>query len=394
MNKIIFKAFLPAATLAAIIIHLLLHLTGNANAALIILQAAVTLGLVPLVIDTAKMLLQKRFGVDYIALAGILGSLLLGEVLAGAIIVLMLSGGELLEEFALKRSRNELNRLLSLVPTRAHIRSGETITDVPVDRVKAGDELVIRPGEVVPVDGTVTEGQSEVDQSSITGESLPVQKRAGMQVMSGSVVSGSPLVIRADRTASESKYQLIVELVKEAEENRAPFVRLADRYSVGFTAVAFTLAAAAWVLSGDPVRALSVLVVATPCPLILATPIAFASGISKAAGKGVVFKSGEAMEHLARATAVIFDKTGTLTMGVPAVTEVVLLDSKDKAEVLRIAASAEQLSQHVVARSLVRYAQKHGAELSYPEDFFGGVWTGCTLQSRRKHVCSWKTVSV
>jgi heavy metal translocating P-type ATPase len=228
--------------------------------------------------------------------------------------------------------------------------------------------LIVKPGEVVPVDGIVLEGSSTVDQSMITGESLPVEKALHAQLLSGSVNVNGAIIMRAIRTSANSKYQQIVSLVKSAEAAKTPLVRLADRYSLGFTAITFLIAGFAWITSHDPVRVLAVLVVATPCPLIIATPIAVISAVSAAAGRGIIVKNGGALETLGRIRGLVFDKTGTITFGTPLVSEVVPF-SAPKEDIVRLAASLDQLSSHVLARSLVTQARRQGLTLELPEKF-------------------------
>lgn len=335
-----------------------------------ILFTVTLIGCIPLLLQMLFSFLRRHFGVDLIAAVGIISSLLIQEYLAGAVILLMLSGGEFLENFALRRAQKELTALMARAPKIAHRKTDGGLLDIPVDQVEVGEQLVVKPGEVIPVDGLVVRGSSSVDESSLTGESLPVQKGPHARVLSGSVNTDQVLEITATHRSQDSKYQQIIQLVREAEQHKAKFVRLADRYSVFFTVMAFSLAAIAWLISGTPVRALAVLVVATPCPLILAAPIAFASGISQAAKRGIIIKSGEALEKLARAKAFLFDKTGTLTLGEPQVSQVESYRADhSSAQIATIAASVDQLSAHVLARSLIKYAQSQGLSLTYPQTF-------------------------
>jgi heavy metal translocating P-type ATPase len=333
-----------------------------------VLLFTLVIGSLPLFLDILTSIWRKHFGVDLIALVAIVGSIAFGEYLAGSVILLMLSGGEALETFAIRRARKSLAALVANAPVIAHLRSGSSIIDVPVEQVNPHNVIVVRRGEVVPVDGVITQGSAMVDESMLTGEPLPLMKATGNEVMSGSVATDGVLEITALRRSTDSKYQKIIRLVREAEAKKAPFVRLADRYSVWFTVVAFGLAAFAWISSGDSVRALAVLVVATPCPLILATPIAFASGISKAAARGIIVRHGGVFEKLGEARSLLFDKTGTLTLGTPRVQEVVSVGGT-KDDVLRIAASLEQLSAHILARSLTRAAHEKKLALSMPQNF-------------------------
>jgi heavy metal translocating P-type ATPase len=247
----------------------------------------------------------------------------------------------------------------------------------PVEQIKVGDILVVRRGDAVPVDGVVVQGSSMVDESALTGEALPVAKSVGAEVMSGSISKDGVLEVRATRESRNSKYQRIVQLVRDAEERKAPFVRLADRYSVWFTGITFVMALGAWIISGDPVRSLAVLVVATPCPLILATPIAFAAGISRCARRGIIAKNGGALEKLGEAKTLVFDKTGTLTLGSPTVSDVSAASGIED-DVLRIAASLEQLSSHVLAQSVVASASKKKLQLAIPQNFQEVLGQGVT----------------
>jgi P-type E1-E2 ATPase len=239
---------------------------------------------------------QRYFLIDVIAVLAIGGSFLLGQYLAGALIVLMLSGGEALEAYALRRARSSLSALADRAPRTAHVWQGEQLVSLPAEAVEVGMEVVVKPGEVLPVDGIVTAGTSSLSEADLTGEPVPVRKTVGMPVLSGSVNLDSILHIRASKRSAESKYAQIVRLVEEAQTQKAPIHRLADRYSIWFTLVALALAGLAWALSGDSIYALAVLVVATPCPLILATPIAIMSGIDLAARNGIIVKSGAAIE--------------------------------------------------------------------------------------------------
>ena len=235
-------------------------------------------------------------------------------------------------------------------------------------RVRIGDTVLVRSGEVVPVDGTIASDEAVVDTSTLSGEPLPVTLRNGMAVMSGSANAGAPFDVRADRPAAESAYAALVRLVEQAQGQRAPFVRMADRYAGFFLLVTLVVAAVAWALAGDPVRALAVVVVATPCPLILAAPIAFVSGLSRAARSGIIVKGAGVIETLGEARTVLFDKTGTLTVGTPEVREIVALNGLARGEVLRLAASVDRLSAHVLGEALVRAAHESALELTVPAD--------------------------
>ena len=366
----------PILVIAGILFSGLGWLLGLTELSTGILFVVTVLGSLPFFLAMIRSFLKGHFGVDLIAAVGITASLLIGEHLAGAVILLMLSGGAFLENFALRRAKKELTALIAKAPKTAHLKDENVLIDLPVEEVKVNQVLVVKPGEVVPVDGIIVSGTSTVDESSLTGESLPVLKTVHSKVLSGSINTDHIIEIRAIQTSENSKYQQIIQLVKSAEQHKAKFVRLADRYSVFFTLMAFGLAGVAWFISGSAVRALSVLVVATPCPLILATPIAFACGISQAAKRGIIIKSGEAIEQLARAKSFLFDKTGTLTLGEPQVVRVETYGQLNEAEVVQVAASIDQLSAHVLANSLKKYAQHKQLELTYPAEFVESVGNG------------------
>jgi heavy metal translocating P-type ATPase len=360
---------LAAVEVLAIGVGLALRAAGREAAGDALLAAAIAVLLVALTLDVARtMVVERRFGVDLIALVAIAGALALGEYLAGAVIALMLSGGQALEGFAAGRARRELTALVARVPHVAHRRRGDALEEVPVQHLVVGDVVVVRTGEVLPVDGTVVADEAVLDESALTGESLPVTRAAGEAVLSGTANAGAPFELRATRPAAESAYAALVRLVEQAEHSRAPFNRMADRYAMAFLPLTLVVAGAAWAASGDPVRALAVVVVATPCPLILAAPIALVAGVSRAAGRGVIVKGTRAIEGLGRARTVLFDKTGTLTLGHPRVQEVLVADGAPALEVLRLAASLDQLSPHVLAEALVADAEARGLELTRPTD--------------------------
>ena len=330
--------------------------------------AAVVLTLVPLTLSVARSLAQGDVGVDAIALVAMAGALALGEYLAGAIVALMLSGGNALEAAAGRRARRELTALLERAPRIAHLHRDDALVEVPVEAVVVGDRVLVRAGEVVPVDGSVASERAVVDESTLTGEPLPVTRGRGTTVLSGAVNAGEAFDLRATRTAAESAYAGIVRLVREAGRQRAPFVRLADRYAALLLPVTLVVAGAAWAVSGDPVRALAVLVVATPCPLILAAPIALISGVSRAARRGVIVKGAGTIEKLGRARTVLLDKTGTLTHGRPEIEFVENRGALEADAMLRLAASVDQLSPHVLAEALVHGAEARGLRLVFPDD--------------------------
>lgn len=347
----------------AIVIAIILSFAGLTKIAHILLAITSLLSAIPLVWGMIQDLRHGTYGVDILAATAIITSVVLGEYWAGIIIVLMLTGGEALEDYAENRAKAELSSLLDNAPTKAHIVKNRKIIDVAVDKVKVGDKVLIKPGEVVPVDGIIIEGDSSFDESSITGESLPVEKKAGDTILSGAVIVDGTVTIKSTHTASDSQYEQIIKLVKAASVSQSPFVRLADRYSVPFTIIAFIIAGGAWIMSGDSLRFLQVLVVATPCPLILGAPIALISGISRAARHGIIIKNGGAIEQLADTKTIAFDKTGTLTLGKPSVKKITVFGNNKANDVLLYAAALEQNSNHVLAQAIVDKAKQNKLKL-------------------------------
>lgn len=303
------------------------------------------------------------WGIDVLAVAAIVSTVALGDYWAALVVVLMLTGGEALEDFASGRARSELTSLLSRAPHVAHLRRNGTTEDAGVATVAPGDILEVRPGEAVPVDAELLSDGAYVDESSISGESLPVWKALGSGLLSGAVNTDAVIVVRATATAADSQYQTIVELVRSAANSKAPFVRLADRVAIPFTIGALMIGGLAWLISGDPVRLAEVLVVATPCPLLIATPVAFIAGMSRAAARGVIIKSGGTLEQLSRVRTAAFDKTGTITQGTPRVDRIEAVVG-DENTVLALAAALEADSAHVLARAIVDEAHRRAVPLS------------------------------
>jgi heavy metal translocating P-type ATPase len=381
-----------AAAMLLLFLSLVLWLAGRGDIAKWALLAIIVIGGIPVFLATLRQVARREFSVDFLALLAITGSLLLGEYLAGALIVLMLSGGNALEAFALRRARSSLSALAARAPRTAHLWRGQELITVPAEDVQPGMRVVIKPGEIVPVDGVVVEGAASLSEADLTGEPMPVRKEIGAQVLSGSVDLDAVLTVQALKGSAESKYAQIIRLVEEAQTRKAPIHRLADRYALGFTAVALLLAGLAWLLTGDSVYALAVLVVATPCPLILATPIAIMSGVDVAARHGLIAKGGAVIEQLGEVDVAVFDKTGTLTLGTPKVTDLVLRSTSDlhgwgHADLLRVAASVEQLSSHVLATAVVEFAVQQGLSPSPVDDFeevFGkGVRGNVSLEDQK-----------
>jgi heavy metal translocating P-type ATPase len=358
-------AFL-AVTLAGLAAGALLHLGGLAGAERVVWTATTVTAVGPSawwVIDAAR---HRRLGADVIALLALVGTLIVSEYLAGAVIAVMLASGRTLEAWAGARSQRELRVLLSRAPRVAHRRLGAQIYDVVVDDVRVGDLVMVKPGEIIPIDGRVESGLAVVDESALTGESVPVEARSGDAVRSGTLNAGGPFDMRATTTSAQSSYAGIVRLVSTAEASSAPAARLADRYAGVFLAASLVAAGCAWALSGLFARAVAVLVVATPCPLILAVPVALVAGLSRAAHRGVVIKGGAVLERMARADVLLFDKTGTLTAGRPTVADIVAPSGCSSDELLRLAASLDQVSPHVLAAAVVRAARQRDLPLSLP----------------------------
>jgi heavy metal translocating P-type ATPase len=310
-----------------------------------------------------------HFGVDVLAVVAIVATVLVGEYVASMVIVLMISGGQALEDYAESRAQRELSALLAREPQVAHTVDATTqaISDIDASAVVPGDVILVRAGEVVPVDGTILSASASFDESSLTGESMPVLKLAGDTVLSGSLNGLNAATITATATAADSEFQGIIALVQQAQQNRAPVVRLADRYAVPFTVVSLLLAGVAWIIAGDPRRFAEVLVLATPCPLLLAAPIAFMGGMSRAARNGVIVKGGSVLEYLARIRTAVFDKTGTLTHGAPTIARIDPRAPFDENALLTLVASAEQFSSHVLATSIVMEARGRGLPLAEVE---------------------------
>jgi heavy metal translocating P-type ATPase len=315
------------------------------------------------VVHTVQRALHGRWASDLIAALAIVGAAVMDQPLAGLIVIVMQTGGEALERYAEGRASEALRVLEMDRPQRAHVRRHGIETDVTASDVLVGDTVVVRPGELVPCDGVVTEGNSSLDASRLTGEPLPVAIVSGSAVMSGSINGDRLFALRATAVAEASQYARIVELVRAAQESKAPFQRLADRYAVWFTPLAVVLASCAALWSGDWNRALAVLVVATPCPLILAAPIAFMGGINRAARRQIIVRNGAALERLSRADVGVFDKTGTLTIGKPRVGAVTPTPALARRDLLQLVASAEQGSSHLLARTIVDAAIEERVEL-------------------------------
>jgi heavy metal translocating P-type ATPase len=351
------EAWIPATALLAILLGLAFLLGGHAHVAHRVWMAGLFLTGIPVVLHTFRGMLRGKFAADVVAMLAIITAALLATPLPGLIVVLMQTGGEALERYAEGRASEAVRALEEAAPRLARRLTGTTEEEVSVSAVGAGDELIVRPGELVPCDGVVVSGRSHLDTAALTGEPMPRLAEVGTAVMSGMANLEGPLVIRVTAIAAESQYARIVQLVRHAQQSKAPMQRLADRYAVWFTPLTLAVCAVAWFASGDSNRVLAVLVVATPCPLILAVPVAVIGGINRAARRQVIFRSGRALEELGRTTVAVFDKTGTLTLGRPEVSAVWTRAPFTTPDVLRLAGAIEDTSGHLLARPVVSAAR-------------------------------------
>src|SRR6516225_5368862 len=321
---------------------------------------------VGLLLSMIRDFLAGRVGVDSVAFVSMSGALVLSQNLAGIVIAIMYAGGNVLEDFAVGRAERDLKSLIDRAPRIAHRRIGSSVDDVPIEQVAIGDDILVSAGEIVPVDGIVQSRLATIDEAALTGEPIPVVRRTGEIARSGSLNAGDTFEIRASAIASESTYAGIVRMVSAAQTAKAPFIRMADRYALLFLPLTLAIAGGAWFFSNDPVRALAVVVAATPCPLILAAPVAFIAGVAQAAKRGILVKGGGPLEALAHTHTVMFDKTGTLTIGGARLVAIEAAPGHSADEPLRIAGSLEQASHHVVAATLVETAVARGLKLSIP----------------------------
>ncbi len=355
---------LLAVTASSLTAGGVLWLLGRSDGAGLCWALGTTFAVVPAVGWVVAALRRGHAGVDLIAVLALGGTLAVGEYLAGALIGLMLATGRALEAAAQRRASHDLRALLAHTPRTARRRTGTEVRPIPVSEVAVGDLLVVGAGEVVPVDGQVAGPAAVLDESALTGEAAPVERETGQTVRSGVVNAGGVFELRATATEQDSTYAGIVRLARQAGAEAAPVVRLADRYAAWFLPLSVAVAGLAWLLSGSPVRAVAVLVVATPCPLLLAAPVAIVSGLSRASRLGVVVRDGGALERLGRARTLLLDKTGTLTGGRPRVVDVTAAPGRQPAEVLRLAATVDQYSPHVLAHAIVDAARERGLEPS------------------------------
>ncbi|AWZ39163.1 heavy metal translocating P-type ATPase [Ligilactobacillus murinus] len=353
---------------------------GLALVAQIIITVTGTLIALSMLKEMIKTLRSGSYGVDLLAITAVAATLAVGQYWAAMIVLIMLVGGDSLEDYASKKAHTELKALLDNSPQTAHKVVADKLIDIKVDEANIGDQLVVKPGETVPVDGHIIKGSSMFDESSLTGESRPITKNVSDTVYSGSINGDSAITMTVDKLAKDSQYQRLIQLVKQADSTPAHFVRMADRYAVPFTGIAFVIAGIAWFVSKDPVRFAEVLVVASPCPLILAAPVALVSGMSRSSRNGIVVKTGSVLEKMATAKTAAFDKTGTITSGRLFVDQIKPVAGTTKEELLSYAASAERSSGHILARSLLNYAVKHDVNLLEVQQLSEVTGNGVTAQ--------------
>ena len=358
---------LLAFTLIALLGGLLLRWFDNPQLAAQLWFLSAALLTAVLFFEIVARLLSREVGVDLIALLSLSGAMLLNQNLVAAVIALMLASGRTLEYFTSQRAERELKRLIDRAPRFALRLENDKFIQIPVEQVVVGDLLLLRMGEVVPVDGVLVSETATLDEAALTGEPLPITCKAGDKLRSGGVNVGAPLQLRASQTAAASTYAGIVKMAQVASQSRAPFSRMADRYALALIPLTLLIAGAAWLLSGDPVRALAVLVVATPCPLILAVPVAIMSGISRCAHRGILVKDGATLEALAGAQVLFLDKTGTLTSGHAQVQSVESDGRYSKEKLLYLAASLAQASPHPISAAIVEAASKSSIQLTPPD---------------------------
>src|SRR5271167_3939092 len=354
--------FIAALTTAGIVLHLilrfLLHVSRAAwQSPLIVVLIA---GGIPLVLPLVRKALAREFGSDHLAGISIVTSVLLGEYLVGAIVILMLSGGTALEGFATRRASSVLDALARRMPQVAHRKTGAGVSDVKLGEIAVGDVLVGFPHETCPVDGVVLEGQGAMNEAYLTGEPFEIEKTPGSEVISGAINGERALTLRAEKLAVDSRYARIMRVMEETEQHRPHLRRLGDKLGAWYTPIALALAGLAWAASGESTRFLAVLVVATPCPLLIAIPVTVIGAISLAARRAIIIKNPAALEQIDRCKTLIFDKTGTLTYGKPTISEILCAPGFERREVLGLAASVERYSKHPLSLALQAEAQKMG----------------------------------
>ena len=370
ISAILRKYPLPFFALSGLIVGSILYVVPSLTSiGEYVWYGTLIIGGIPIIISTSRKMLGGKLAVDIIALLAIITAVIMDEAFAGVVIILMQSGGEAIENYGMARATTDLRKLLEKRPKLAHLKMDGTILDIGAAEVIPGNILLVKQGELFPVDGTVISGETEADESSITGEARLIRKTGGEQVLSGTVNVAYAIEMEASKTADESEFARIVELVRRAQEDRAPIQRVADRYGVWLIPLTLITAFAGWLITGNTVTILSVLVVATPCPLILATPVAMMGGLSKSTKRGIIVKGGSAIESLGNADEMFFDKTGTLTKGTPEVKRVIPLSDYSEDELLFLIGSAEQFSGHPVALEISSLARRKYGKLPLPESF-------------------------
>ena len=370
------RQFLVAIPGAGLVLGLALSWAGQTGVAGFVWAAFTAPVLLLLLFDIVMSLRRGEIGLDIVAALSMTAAIGFGEELAAIVVALMYAGGQNLESFAERRARREMTALLDRVPQTAMRHRDGALEEVSLESVAPGDRLFVRQGDIVPVDGAVVAGLAVLDQSALTGEPLPVQQSAGELVMSGSTNVGDAFDLTASHRAAESTFAGIVRLVEAAQHSKAPISRLADRFALAFLGATIVLAGGAWLLTGNPIRAVAVLVVATPCPLILAVPVAIVSGLSRAAKQGILIKGGKALEVLARVRSLVIDKTGTLTHGRARIVSTHVIGELSPDELLRFAASLDQASKHVIAQTLVSDAQSRKLHLAVPTELVENAGEG------------------
>lgn len=373
---------------AGLVLGFVLRATGGEQWVELVWAISTLPVLLALLVEIVRRVSRGEFGLDIVAALSMTSALVVGQQLAAAVVALMYAGGQYLEDFAEGHARREMTALLSRAPRTAMRHRNGQLEEIDVEMIATGDRLLIRHGEIVPADGTLASPLAVLDQSALTGESLPVQRTAGEAVMSGVTNAGEAFDVVAARPAAQSTYAGIVRLVEAAQRSKAPMVRLADRYSVVFLAATLAIAGGAWAWTQDPIRMVAVLVVATPCPLILAVPVAIVAGLSRAAHHGILIKGGKALETMARIRSLVLDKTGTLTDGKASVVAIRAAEGLVEDDVIRTAASLDQASKHVIAQALVVEAQRRGLALTVPTKMIETPGEGIcgTVEGRRAAV--------
>ena len=366
LTERVLRRALIVTALGGLVLGLLAWGVGRGELANWIWAAGIAPVVIGLLVSMIRDLLAGRMGVDAIAFVSMSAAVALGENLAGVVVAVMYAGGNVLEDFAVARAERDLKSLIDRAPRIAHRRQGSSIAEIPIEQVAVGDTILVRAGEVIPIDGIIASLGAIIDEAALTGEPIPITRREGESARSGTVNAGETFEIRATATAGESTYAGIVRMVNAAQTAKAPFIRLADRYALLLFPITLVVAGGAWLLSGDPIRGLAVLVAATPCPLILAAPVAFIAGVAQAARLGILIKGGRPFEALARTHTVMFDKTGTLTVGGARLVAIETAPGESPEDVLRMAGSVEQASHHVVAAAIVAAALGKGLDLRVP----------------------------